>query len=50
MLKRRINNIKHWLLIALMGVLGFSACSKEGEEEQIHPMYGVVETTFNPSK
>lgn len=49
-MKRTVNDIRRWLLIALMGVLGFSSCSKEGEEEQIYPMYGVQETTFNPSK
>ena len=39
---------KHWLLISLMGMLGFTSCCKDKEEEEprIVPMYGVVETTF----
>ena len=41
---------KHWLLISLMGMLGFTSCCKDNDEEEprIAPMYGVQETTFNP--
>lgn len=39
---------RHWLLVALLGLLGFTACNKEDEDDQIHLMYGVPESTYNP--
>lgn len=46
-MKLRFLKAKHWLLIALLGLMGFTACSKD-EDDQIHLMYGVPETTYNP--
>ena len=39
---------KHWLLIALLGIMGFSSCSKDENDDEIQLMYGVPETTYNP--
>lgn len=49
-MKPRFLKAKHWLLISLMGMLGFTSCCKDNDEEEsrIAPMYGVQETTFNP--
>lgn len=49
-MKPRFLKAKHWLLISLMGMLGFTSCCKDNDEEEPRPvpMYGVQETTFNP--
>ena len=39
-MKTRLLKAKHWLLIALMGVLGLSACSKDENDDSPHLMYG----------
>lgn len=47
-MKVNVLKAKRWLFISLMGMLGFTSCCKDNEEEEprIVPMYGVVETTF----
>ena len=47
-MKLRFLKAKHWLLIALLGLMGFTACSKDDKDDQIREMYGVPETTYNP--
>lgn len=45
-MKLRFLKAKHWLLIALLGLMGFTACSKD-EDDQIQLMYGPKETAYN---
>ena len=47
-MKIHVLKAKHWLLLVLLGMIGFTSCSKDDEEDQIHLMYGVPETTYNP--
>jgi hypothetical protein len=47
-MKVKFLKARHWLLVALLGLLGFTACNKEDEDDQIHLMYGVPESTYNP--
>lgn len=47
-MKLRFLKAKHWLLIALLGLMGFTACSKDDDENRPMLMYGVQEKTYNP--
>ena len=49
-MKLRYFKAKHWLLLSLMGLLGFVSCGKDNNEEEprTHMDYGVIECTFNP--
>lgn len=46
-MRLHILKAKHWLLLALLGMMGFSSCNND-DEERIVPMYGVPETNYNP--
>ena len=48
----RYLRVKHWLLIVLLGMMGFSSCSKENDNDDDgpHVMYGVPTKTYSPSK
>jgi hypothetical protein len=51
-MKRHILNAKHWLLLALMGLLGVSSCTKlmyGSPEEPYQEMYGCPATEYNDS-
>ena len=46
-MKLRCLKAKHWLLIALLGLMGFTACNKDDEDDQIRLMYGPPEKAYN---
>lgn len=46
-MKLRFLKAKHWLLIALLGLMGFTACNKDDEDDQIRLMYGPPEKAYN---
>ena len=39
-MKIKFLKAKHWLIIALMGILGLSACSKDENDDSPRLMYG----------
>ena len=43
----RLLKAKHWLLIALLGVLGLTACSKDENDDAPHLMYGPPQKAYN---
>ncbi len=47
-MKVRILKAKHWLMLALLSLMGFASCSKDDKEDDIRMMYGVPEKTYNP--
>ncbi len=47
-MKLRFLKAKHWLLIALLGLMGFTSCSKDDEDDRPMLMYGGPEMTYNP--
>lgn len=49
-MKIRFFKVTRWLLVAVMGLLGLAACSKDDEGSGFETMYGVQETTYRPTK
>ena len=49
-MKIRFFKITRWMLVAVMGLLGLVACSKDDGDGGFETMYGVQETTYRPIK
>ena len=49
-MRRRFLKAKHWLLIALLGLMGLTSCSKDDESDGPYLMYGVPEKTYTPGE
>ena len=46
-MKIRFLKAKHWLLIALLGLMGLSSCSKDDENDGPYLMYGPPPKAYN---
>ena len=44
---RIILKAKHWLLIAILGLMGLSSCSKDDDSEGPRLMYGPPPKAYN---
>lgn len=49
-MRRRFLKAKHWLLIALLGLMGLTSCGKDDESDSPYLMYGVPEKTYTPGE